>query len=168
MRAPISVVIACTDAQDHLPRQMAALAEGLAEGLIRELIVVDGGSTDSTVAMATEAGAKVLAGPSEMIAAQRLGAASATGEWLLFGAAGSALAEGWTGQVFRHLERTPDMAGALPALRVVRSRWRPLAPRPARWLLVPQGLYLVAASAGGGVRGPLRLEQQLRGRLVRR
>lgn len=139
MRAPISVVMAVWNAERVLPLQLAALAEALAEGLVRELILVDGGSGDATLRIAAEAGAEVLAGPRARGAALAQGAAAASGEWLLFPAAASMPAPGWTGEVLRHLERRAGQAGTIAA--------RPLGgwPRfwPGRpWVLVPQGLYL--------------------------
>ena len=55
MRAPISVVMAVWNAERVLPRQLAVLGEALAEGLLRELILVDGGSSDATPRIAAEA-----------------------------------------------------------------------------------------------------------------
>lgn len=144
MRAPISVVMAVLNAERVLPLQLAALGEALAEGMIRELIVVDRGSGDATIRIATAAGAAVLDGPRDPGAALAQGAAEASGEWLLFPAAASQPAPGWTGEVLRHLERRAGRAGRIAA--------RPLAgwPRfwPGRsWLLVPQGLYLAAPTS---------------------
>ncbi|MGB0440263.1 MAG: glycosyl transferase, partial [Paracoccaceae bacterium] len=45
MPAPITVVIPTLNAQDGLPACLAALMEGLEAGLLRELVVTDGGST---------------------------------------------------------------------------------------------------------------------------
>ena len=66
MRAPISVIIPTLDAAEPLPACLAALMEGLDAGLVRELIVSDGGSADATGAIAQAWGAVVLrwyAGP---------------------------------------------------------------------------------------------------------
>ena len=45
MPAPISIVISTLDSEADLPRTLAALVEGLHAGLIRELVVADGGSS---------------------------------------------------------------------------------------------------------------------------
>jgi hypothetical protein len=144
MRAPISVVMAVWNAERVLPVQLAALGEALAEGLVRELILVDGGSSDATLRMAAEAGAEVLAGPRERGPALAQGAAAASGEWLLFPSVVNVPAPGWTGAVLRHLERRAGQAGTIAARRV--AGWPRLWPgRP--WVLVPQGLYIAAPQA---------------------
>lgn len=62
MRAELSIVIPTLDAAEGLGRALPALAEGLQEGLIRELIISDGGSKDATLEIADEAGAVVVTG----------------------------------------------------------------------------------------------------------
>lgn len=62
MRAPISVVIPTLDAAPQLAACLAALVEGLEAGLIRELIVSDGGSGDDTTALADAWGRRWSAG----------------------------------------------------------------------------------------------------------
>ena len=52
MRAALSVVIPALNAEKALPACLAALMEGLEAGLIRELVVSDGGSGDATVRIA--------------------------------------------------------------------------------------------------------------------
>jgi GT2 family glycosyltransferase len=62
MRAPVSVIIPTLNAAGELPGCLAALGEGLQEGLIREVVITDGGSTDATPDIAEAAGA-VWVGP---------------------------------------------------------------------------------------------------------
>ncbi len=61
--AQISVIIPTLDAEPVLPACLAALIEGLAAGLIRELIITDGGSRDATQAIAEAAGAVFVCRP---------------------------------------------------------------------------------------------------------
>ncbi len=100
-RAPLSVVIPALNAEAGLPATLAALAPAALSGLIREVIVVDGGSTDATCAMAEAAGARVLAAPPGRGSQIKAGADAARGDWLLFLHADTALDAGW-----------PDEAGA--------------------------------------------------------
>lgn len=106
MRAPISVIIPTLNAEAALPGCLTALGEGLAEGLIRELVITDGGSSDSTLRIAEEAGAKLVAGPASRGAQLRRGAAAAEGEWLLFVHADTVLQPGWTNAVQAGLTRS--------------------------------------------------------------
>src|SRR4051812_41275460 len=88
----ISVIIPALDAGGALGEALAALAGAR---LIREIVVVDGGSRDDTVAVAKAAGARVIVaerGRGQQLAA---GAATANGEWLLFLHADCRLAPGW-------------------------------------------------------------------------
>ncbi|MDH5668370.1 MAG: glycosyltransferase [Nitrospira sp.] len=70
----------------------ASCAESYTSGLTTEIIVVDNNSTDQTARLAREAGAHVVFEPINQIGrARNTGAAAATGDWLLFLDADSAL-----------------------------------------------------------------------------
>jgi rSAM/selenodomain-associated transferase 2 len=111
MRAPISVVIPTLDAAEALPATLATLMEGLAEGLVRDLVITDGGSRDATRAIAEEAGAVWVTGPPGRGGQLRRGCAAARGAWLLVLHADTHLAPGWTGAARRALDE-PDRAHA--------------------------------------------------------
>lgn len=110
MPAPISIVIPTLDAAEELPGCLAALTEGLAEGLIRELVISDGGSRDATCAIAEAAGAALLRGAPSRGGQLRRGAAAARGDWLMILHADTRLAPGWTAAVSAHIRR--PQAGA--------------------------------------------------------
>ncbi len=80
----ISVVIPTLNAQATLAATLTALESGRESGLIEELIISDGGSTDGTVAIAEAAGARILTGPQGRGGQLQRGAVAAAGEWLLF------------------------------------------------------------------------------------
>lgn len=101
MRAPVSVIIPTLNAADGLPSCLAALTEGREAGLIRELVISDGGSGDATRALAQAAGAHLVTGPASRGGQLRRGAAVARGAWLLFLHADSRLAPGWAEAVVR-------------------------------------------------------------------
>ncbi len=151
MRAPVSVILAVRGAGGALPRQLSSLGEGLREGLIRELIVVDCGASDAVMALAEAAGAMVLRGPPERDEALRRGAEAASGEWLLFGRAGSTPVAGWSGQVLRCLAQRPSRIGRIAARPGgFAAGWR-FWPGPS-WTLVPQALYQSGESTTRGAR----------------
>lgn len=110
MPAPISIIIPTLNAETRLSACLGALMEGLEEGLIRELIVSDGGSTDATGATAQAWGADVLEGPASRGGQLRLGCAAARAEWLMVLHADTVLQPGWTKAVSSHLAH-PDRAG---------------------------------------------------------
>lgn len=67
--------------------------------LVGEIIIVDGGSADQTFAIATSAGARIVAAPRGRGTQLAAGAAAARGAWLLFLHADTRLAAGWTRDV---------------------------------------------------------------------
>ena len=99
MRAPLSVIIPTLNAGEALPACLTALMEGLEAGLIRELIISDGGSEDATNALAEAWGAEVLTGPASRGGQLRRGCAAAQGTWLLVVHADTVLAPGWSAAV---------------------------------------------------------------------
>ncbi len=111
MPAEISIIVPTLNAEQTLPGCLLALMEGVSEGLIRELIVSDGGSEDATGAIAQAAGAVVLHGAASRGGQLRRGCSKAQGRWLLVLHADTVLEPGWSRVVAAHLAA----AGAGPA-----------------------------------------------------
>lgn len=99
MAGPISVIIPTLDSARHLPRALAPLVEGMAEGLIREVIVSDGGSRDETLDIADAAGCTMISGEAGRAKQLLNGVARSKGKWLLALHPQTALARGWTDEV---------------------------------------------------------------------
>lgn len=110
-RAPITVVIPTLDAADGIGPCLAALTEGVAEGLVGELILADGGSTDAIAEVAEAVGARLVEAAPGRGTQLRAGAEEATAPWLLFLHADTVLSPGWTRPVRAHLEAHADRAG---------------------------------------------------------
>ena len=91
----ISVIIPTLDAAAHLERSLPPLVPAVADGLVRELIVSDGGSRDATLEIAEGVGARIVAGPKGRGRQLIAGAVAARSDWLLFLHADTALDDGW-------------------------------------------------------------------------
>jgi rSAM/selenodomain-associated transferase 2 len=124
MPAPISVVIPTLNAADGLPLSIVSLVDGLQAGLIRELVISDGGSTDATLAIAEAAGARIVTGGASRGGQVRRGIAEARGDWVLVLHADTQLQPGWVQAVEAvlvrpgayHFRLAFDCAGLWPAL----------------------------------------------------
>jgi rSAM/selenodomain-associated transferase 2 len=101
----ISVVIPTYNASSTLVPTLAALVPALVDGLVREAIVVDGGSTDDTRLIADAAGTHLIEAPRGRGSQLDAGAAHARGEWLLFLHADTVLDASWTDEVRVFIER---------------------------------------------------------------
>lgn len=86
----LSVVIPTWNAQDRL-----AGAVGSARELAREILIVDGGSTDGTRDMARRLGLRVISAPKGRGRQLAAGGRAATGDWVLFLHADTRLEIGW-------------------------------------------------------------------------
>ncbi|KMW58421.1 Glycosyl transferase, group 2 family protein [Candidatus Rhodobacter oscarellae] len=111
MRAPISIVIPTLNAEGALPATLGALGEGLEAGLIRELVISDGGSADATRKVAEQAGAVWVTGAAGRGGQLRRGVEASGGDWVLVVHADTWLAPGWAEQALRHINSAPDKAG---------------------------------------------------------
>ncbi|MEO0608147.1 MAG: TIGR04283 family arsenosugar biosynthesis glycosyltransferase [Pseudomonadota bacterium] len=144
MPAPLSIIIPAFNAEAVLPLCLSSLMVGLEAGLIREVLVIDGGSDDQTRRLAEGSGATVLTAPNRGRAAQlQHGAAEARGDWLLFLHADTALSRDWAERAGAHMAERPGKAAAFtlayrsdhPMAKTVarRANWR------ARTLGLPYG-----------------------------
>jgi len=103
MPAEISIVIPTLNAEAELSGCLEALMEGLVDGLIREVVITDGGSQDATQRVAESAGARLVQGAASRGGQLRRGCAVARGDWLLVLHADTQLEPGWSAVVSQHL-----------------------------------------------------------------
>ncbi|APH71175.1 glycosyltransferase [Aquibium oceanicum] len=117
----LTVLIETRNDEDALARTLMSLVSGAVEGVVREVLVHDRGSTDHTKAVADHAGCALI--PNGELAA---GMRCAKGDWLLFMEPGAKLTDGWIDAVVAHVGRrtTPG--------RFLRSRSSD-AWFPSRW-----------------------------------
>ncbi len=172
----LSAVIAARNESSRLPALLAQLAQR--PGLVREVLVVDGGSDDATALVSRLAGARLLHSAPGRGRQLALGAAEAQGAWLLLLHADVQLPLRWAERIGQAIGAGDGLAwyfdlaiaGRDPALRLVelgvalRSRWRQL-PYGDQGLLLSRDLY----EAAGGMRPlPLMEDLDLAQRLGRR
>lgn len=133
MPAPLSIIIPALNAEDDLPGCLSALIPALEANLLREVIVVDGGSEDATRRLAEGSGATVI--PSEKGRAKQLiaGADAARGDWLLFLHADTWLSRDWVERTLAHLEHHSDKAAVFTLAFRTDQRMGKVVARRANW-----------------------------------
>lgn len=148
----LSVVIPTVNAERTIRTALA----GVAVPEVREVIVVDGGSSDGTPDIARRRGARVVSAKRGRGSQLEAGAAAAESEWLLFLHADTRLDAGWIGEASEFVA-DPENAAKAAAFafrledaapqarrveRLVRFRIRLLAlPYGDQGLLIHRGLY---------------------------
>jgi rSAM/selenodomain-associated transferase 2 len=168
----ISVVIPTLNAAATLGATLAAISP------VHEVVVADGGSTDSTAELARNAGARVIRAPKGRGPQLAAGIAAATGEWLLLLHADTRLTPDWHLEAATHMRDNVDKAAYF---RFVLDSADPMArrlERLVRWrcrmLALPygdQGLLIhrdTLCRAGGMRPLPLMEDVDLIRRLGRR
>src|SRR5690606_5353181 len=97
----LTVLIETRNDEEGLARTLASLVGAAVEGVVRDVIVCDRGSTDQTHYVAEHAGCHFLA--TGGVAA---GIRQAKGEWLLLLEPGARLAEDWGESVIAHTSKS--------------------------------------------------------------
>ncbi len=110
----ISVIIPTLNAQAGLVATLGALVPAAAEGIVRQVVVADGGSTDSTLKIADGTGADIVMAGKGRGAQLAAGARNAKQPWLLFLHADTVLETGWEREAVAFMERV-DMGNREPA-----------------------------------------------------
>jgi rSAM/selenodomain-associated transferase 2 len=114
----ISVVIPTLNAEAGLVACLSALVPAVVDGLVREVIIMDGGSTDRTRAIAEDAGCELVTdGPPGRGAQMAAGADRAKHPWLLFLHADTVLQDGWIAEVATHIARATSGSPTAAAFR---------------------------------------------------
>ncbi len=160
----ISVIIPTLNAATTLPGTLESLIPAAVQGLVREVLIVDGGSTDTTLKIADGYGAVTISGGPLRANRLTVGAQLARFPWLLFIDPDCALDPGWEREA-DHLIGKIEGGDRSPAAAVFRFALDDTGIEPrateclARWsaallglshaeqgLLIPRTLY---AEVGG-------------------
>lgn len=106
----ISVVIPSLNAEAHLSACLDALVAPAMSGLVREVVVVDGGSADRSVEIADGFGARLMNEAPGRGGQLGAGACEARGDWLLFLHADTVLEPRWAEDAAAHIQNAADSA----------------------------------------------------------
>lgn len=101
----ITVVIPTLNGASTLAATIASLGPGFAGGIIRQVIVADGGSNDDTLSLARDLGAEIVVSERGRGKQLRLGAAAARFPWLLFLHADTVIDQGWDRELEAFIDR---------------------------------------------------------------
>jgi len=101
----LSIIIPTLNAEKSLASCLSALVPATVRGLVREVVIVDGGSSDKTAEIADQAGATLITSPKGRGTQLRNGADAAKQNWLLFLHADTVLSAGWEEEVEKFLQQ---------------------------------------------------------------
>ena len=128
----ISAVIPTLNSEATLATTLEALIPAVVEGVVREVIVADGGSTDRTLKIADQSGARVVTSETGRGLQLKSGAAAAKMPWLLFLHADTVLDPGWERVADQHIDKSCVNSGRIRQ-RVSGSGSKTAASRRALW-----------------------------------
>lgn len=101
----ISVVIPTLNAEAELTKTLSALVPAAVQGVVREVVIADGGSSDETEGIADVAGADFIKCEKGRGAQLAAGAEAAKSDWLLFLHADTVLQPGWEQEAATFMDR---------------------------------------------------------------
>lgn len=112
MPAPLSVIIPALNAASELPACLEGLMPGLEAGLIREVILADGGSADATCEIGLSTGARLVEAPCAARSGRLIaGAGAARSDWFLFLDPEICLSRDWAERAGAHMGLRRRKAG---------------------------------------------------------
>jgi len=154
----LSVVIPTFNAQATLPRCFECLIGATVHGMVREVIVADGGSGDDTLIIADAAGARIKKGGRSRASQLQAGAAAARQDWILFLHPDTALEPSWEMEADNFIARSTLDRPRAAAFRFGLDEFEPAArrsevmaalrcwlfrhPRGDQGLLIPKRFYI--------------------------
>lgn len=149
----LSVLIETRNDEEELARTLGSLVPAAIEGIVREVMVIDRGSTDQTLAVADHAGCTLVADGDLAAAVRR-----ARAEWLLLVEPGARLLDGWVEPVLLHATKftTPARFSRSRSSSRFLARFLPRSRPLAEGFLVSKPQALARVKSGEGVEAMLR------------
>jgi glycosyltransferase involved in cell wall biosynthesis len=140
----LSVVIATQNCERLLVPTLATLVAGAAGGIIREVIVADGGSQDDTTEVAEIAGCDVKVSTAPLASRLKAAAAAARAPWLLFLRPGVVLDPTWVDETTRFIDEAESRGLVEKRMAVFRRA----SSAGTRRTALAEGFALIAAAFG--------------------
>jgi len=101
----LTVVIPTLDSERSLVATLGALIPAAAAGVVSQVVIADGGSSDDTLLVADELGCDIVSAPRGRGTQLAAGAQKARHPWLLFLHSDTVLDEGWHREAATFIER---------------------------------------------------------------
>jgi len=121
----LTVIIPTLDSERTLVPTLAMLVQGAMSGLVREVVVADGGSTDATLEIADSAGCTLATAPADAPAALggrlKAAVAAARAQWFLFLRPGTVLEAIWLDEVALFIDEA-EREGDVHSVAVFRKQ----------------------------------------------
>jgi len=156
----LTVLIETRNDEEGLARTLASLVGAAVEGVVRDVIVCDRGSTDQTHYVAEHAGCHFIASGGVVA-----GIGQAKGEWLLLLEPGARLVDGWADSVVAHTAKLA-MPGRFSRARGSRTPF--LARAFSRPTALAEGLVITKRQATALSRSAASAEAIARGLATRK
>ena len=141
-----SVIIATHDSARALVPTLTALVAGATAGIVREVIIADGGSRDEIEQVADIAGCRFLSSGEPLGARLSAAAAIARGDWLMFLRPGGVPGLTWVDETIAFAQQANRSRAAVfaPEIKGIVARLRRAflaLPRPEQGLILARSLY---------------------------
>jgi rSAM/selenodomain-associated transferase 2 len=120
----LSIVIPTLNSERGLGATLEALVPGALSGLVSQLVISDGGSSDATLTIADAVGADVVTGTAGRGPQLARGAEAARGRWLLFLHADTVLAPNWPDRTRQFIDEAGPGRAACYRYRLNDTRLR--------------------------------------------
>jgi glycosyltransferase involved in cell wall biosynthesis len=158
----ITAIIETLNDEVALAHALAALVPAATEGVLREVVVIDRGSTDGTLVVADAAGCTIVEAGRVAGDPRRFAAERARGSWLLLLSPAVVLELGWQGEAMAFADRAMIAGRGMTAVgrfhrgRLVRG-WRARLAEGWRRLVGarPQGGTLISKDGWLALTAPL-------------
>jgi glycosyltransferase involved in cell wall biosynthesis len=111
----LSAIISAHDSERTLVPTLAALVPGATAGLLGDVVIADGGSSDATAEVADIAGCRFIASSAPLGARLKAAALTTRTPWLMFLRAGTVPDQGWIQAADRFMESIDRLDGPMRA-----------------------------------------------------